>query len=107
MHAMGTTHPAALLISAGEFQNPWLQQFFRRVLFPISGSAGDSRLASALKEPLARALDSCESNLEDFVMPPDRSSDAEAKSYCPRCHGQFLAGVEVCADCRGMNLRSF
>lgn len=106
VHAMGTTHPVALLISAGEFQNPWLQQFIRRVLFPISGGAGDSRLASALREPLARALGTCERNIEDFVVPPDRSADAQAKSYCPRCHGLFLAGVKSCADCQGMKLRS-
>ena len=105
VHAMGTTHPAGLILSSGDFENPWLGKFIRRVLFPISGPAGDARLASALRPPLVRALASCGRKIEDFDAMPDRSSDPEAKNYCPRCHGLFLAGVEICADCQGMKLR--
>ncbi len=107
VHAMGTTHPVGLILSSGDFENPWLRKFIRRVLHPIPGITGDVRLASALRPPLVLALARCGRTLEEFDVAPDHSSDATAANYCPRCHGLFLAGVKTCADCQRMPLRSF
>lgn len=105
VHAMGTTHPVGLILSSGDFENPWLKKFIRRVLHPISGVTGDTRLAAALRPPLVQALAQCGRGIEDFDTVPDGSGDPGVKAYCPRCHGLFLAGVETCADCQGMKLR--
>ncbi|MES2660317.1 MAG: hypothetical protein V4689_16965 [Verrucomicrobiota bacterium] len=107
VHAMGTTHPVGLILSSGDLENPWLGKFIRRVLHPIPGVTGDARRAFALRPPLVCALARSGRKIEDFDTVPDRSSDAEVSSYCPRCHGLFLVGVETCADCQGMKLRSF
>lgn len=104
VHAMGTTHPVGLILSTGDFENPWLAGFVRRVLHPLAEEAGR---AAAIREPLSAALISCGRNLEDFDTAPDRSNDAGVERYCPRCHGLFLASVESCRDCRGMRLRRF
>jgi hypothetical protein len=107
VHAMATTHSVGLLLSSGDFENPWLGKYIRRVLHPMAGLAGDARLASALQPPLLRALARCGRSIEEFDTVPDRSDDAGAVNYCPRCHGLFLVAVETCADCQGMKLRSF
>ncbi|MEO6474539.1 hypothetical protein [Luteolibacter sp.] len=107
VHAVGTTHPVGLILSSGDFDNPWLGGFVRRVLHPMSGVTGDNRRANALRIPLVRALARCGREIEEFDTAPDRSSEPEAVSYCPRCHGLFLPGVETCADCHGMKLRRF
>ncbi len=102
VHAMGTTHPVGLLLSAGDFENPWLGRFVRRVLHPIDT---DLRHAAAVRPMLVKALARWGRQIEDFDTVPDHSADAGAVSYCPRCHGLFLAGVKSCADCRGLALR--
>jgi hypothetical protein len=105
VHALATTHPVGLILSSGDFENPWLARFIRRVLFPIPGTSGDTMLAAALRPPLVRALARCGKKISDFDTVPDHSSDPEAANYCPRCHGMFLAKVDSCADCQGMKLR--
>ena len=104
VHAMATTHPVGLLLSSGDFTNPWLGRFIRQILHPMTG---DSRYAAAIRPALVRALASRGKQLGDFDTIPDRSNDTEAAAYCPRCHGLFLTGVTSCSDCRGMMLRSF
>ncbi len=104
VHAMGTTHPAGLILASGDFENPWLARFVRRVLHPIRD---ETLLAAALHVPLEISLKRCGKTFADFDSIPSRSTDAEAEAYCPRCHGLFLAAVDSCRDCHGMTLRKF
>ena len=104
VHAMGTTHPVGLLLSSGDLENPWLGQFVRGVLHPREGERG---VSSALRPFLVRALSGSGKKLEDFDFEPDHSDDAQAASYCPRCHGLYLAQVATCPDCKGLGLRTF
>jgi hypothetical protein len=104
VHAMGNTHPVGLLLSSGDVGNPWLGRFVRRILHPQDGECG---VSSALRPILTRALSGSGKILEDFDFEPDRSGDAQAASYCPRCHGLYLAEVATCPDCRGFVLRAF
>lgn len=107
VHAMGTTHPAGLILSSGDLENPWLGSFIRRVLHPRPGSEGDSGFSSAVRPLLGRALSVRRSYMENFGVPPDRSNDPEAAGYCPRCHGLYRADIQSCQDCQGLALQSF
>jgi len=107
VHAMGTTHPAALILATRDLTNPWLAGFIRRILHPLPGVAEDAGFAAALRPVLATALARCGLSLDDFDGAPDRAGDAAAVAYCPRCHGRYLARVKACPDCRGMRLRDF
>lgn len=105
VHAMGTTHPAALLLWARDLENPWLAGFIRRVLHPFPEDTADTRFSKTLKPLLEDALAGCGKRLDDFDSEPDGSKDAEAKRYCPRCHGLFLGQITCCTDCHGIPLR--
>ena len=107
VHAMGTTHPAGLILSTPALTNPWLASLIRRLLHPLPGVAEDAGVAAALLPPLTAALATRKKMLEDFDGPPDRSLDPSACAYCPRCHGRYLARVKACPDCRGLPLRNF
>lgn len=107
VHALGTTHPAALLLATGDLENPWLAGFIRGLCHPRPGVTGDATVAAALLPPITRALTRCDRTVADFDLPPDHSRDPAAVSYCPRCHGMFLAQVTACPDCRGLTLRPF
>jgi hypothetical protein len=107
VHAMGTTHPVGLILSSGDLKNPELGRFVRRVLHPRPDTEGDSGFSSAVRPLLGRALSVRGSTLENFVVPPDRSNDPEAATYCPRCHGLYRADIRTCQDCQGLRLRSF
>ncbi len=104
VHAMGTTHPVGLILASGDFENPWLAAFVRRILHP---TPDEIRLTAALRGPLEISLKSCGKKFEDFDTTPNRSSDAEVQAYCPRCHGLYLGGVDSCHDCHEMPLRKF
>lgn len=107
IHAMGTTHPAGLMLATGDFSNPWLGDFVRRVLHPLPGVAADAGWASALHAPLAAALAHCGKSMQDYDAAPDAADDPAASAYCPRCHGRYLAPVQSCPDCLGLELRGF
>lgn len=107
VHAMGTTHPAALLIWAGDLENPWLAGFIRRVLHPAPESSGEASYSQTLRPLLEKALIQKGKRIEDFDGEPDRSGDDQAERYCPRCHGLYLKRMSHCADCRGLALRQF
>jgi hypothetical protein len=107
VHAMGTTHPAGLILSSGDFENPWLGRFIRKILHPRPGADGDELMSSVLRPLLDSALQRLGRSIGDFETVPDRSSDQEANTYCPRCHGLFLAGVKSCPDCRDIAVRPF
>ncbi len=104
VHAMVTTHAAGLILSSGDFENPWLGNFVRKVLHPLTK---DAELQSAIRPSLDRALASCGKTALDFDVPPDRTSDPQAAKFCPRCHGLYLAQIETCPDCQGLRLRDF
>ncbi len=99
VHAMATTHPAALLVAVGDLENPWLAGFLRRIRHPRPGKAGDAACRSALL-PLVERIPTLE-------MPPDRTGDAGARSWCPRCHGVYRENVTECPDCGGLPLHRF
>jgi hypothetical protein len=107
VHAMGTTHPVGLLLATSDLSNPWLGGFVRRLLHPRPGVAADAGLTSALQPVLAAALARCGKTLHDFDGAPSAADDPAARSYCPRCHARFLAGVPTCPDCRGVKVRTF
>ncbi|MCX6876859.1 MAG: hypothetical protein NTW21_24055 [Verrucomicrobia bacterium] len=107
VHAMGTTHPAGLILATRDLTNPWLGGFVRRVLHPLPGVAEDAGFSPALQALLAAALSRCGKMLEDFDGMPEHADDPAAGAYCPRCHGRYLAHVKFCPDCRGLALREF
>jgi hypothetical protein len=107
VHAMGATHPAALLIGSGKLDHPWLARWIRRVLFPMPDLDSDAGFSSAMRPHLERALSRTGRGLSDYDTEPDRSDDPDAARYCPRCHGLFMRQVEHCPDCRGLELRDF
>jgi hypothetical protein len=105
VHAMGSTHPVGLILSTADFGNPWLGRFVRRVLHPLPGDTGNQAWCKAMRHLLAGALARCGRDLEQFDLPPDISDDEAATSYCPRCHGLYLAGILTCRDCPELELR--
>ena len=106
-HAMGITHPVGLILSSGDFDNPWLARFVRRILFPLPGVAEDIAFSAAVRSPLTRALLGSGRSLEDFDTMPDHTNDPVSVRYCPRCHGRYLVEVITCPDCTGVALRCF
>jgi hypothetical protein len=106
VHAMGCTHPVGLILSTGDFGNPWLGRFVRRVLHPLPGDTGNLAWCRAMRPLLVEALSKCGRDLEEFDFPPDSSEDEAAASYCPRCHSLYLAGVLTCKDCPELEVRS-
>jgi hypothetical protein len=107
VHAMGTTHPVGLILSARDFENPWLGRFVRSTLYPMPGLAEDAAFQAALRPLLDRALTHVGKTAEDFDLPPDRADDLEATRFCPRCHALYRTEVESCSDCRGVTVKDF
>ena len=107
VHAMGTTHPAGLILSTRDLHNPWLARFARRLLHPLPDVQESAGFSAVLLPLLANALSRCGARLQDFDIPPDRSDDPQAAGYCPRCHSLYLAGVDACPDCHGLELKRF
>lgn len=107
VHAMGTTHPVGLILSARDFENPWLGHFVRCTLYPMPGLAEDAAFQAALRPLLDRALAHGAKMAEDFDRPPDRADDLEATRFCPRCHSLYRAEVESCSDCLGVTVKDF
>lgn len=107
VHAFGATHPVGLLLWSGDWQNPWLGRFARRVIYPLPGSAEETLFSGALKSPLITALARCGKNLSDFDHAPNRERDIDSTHYCPRCHALYLAQVTHCPDCRELKLVKF
>lgn len=107
VHALGTTHPVAMLLSTSDLTNPWLARFIRELRHPRPGLAEDNARAAALVPPLTRALAACGTEPAAFDLPPDHSSDPAATAYCPRCHAMFLEQAADCPDCRGLALMPF
>jgi hypothetical protein len=105
VHAMGSTHPVGLILSTGDLGNPWLARFVRRALHPLPGDTGNQAWCRTMRPLLAPALAKCGRDLEEFDVPPDSSEDEAAASYCPRCHGLYLAGVLTCKDCPKLEVR--
>lgn len=107
VHAFARTHPAGLLIASGATRQPWLCRFIRSLLFPRPSHPGDVARAFAYLPEIGKILQRRGMEPSEFDAAPDRSSDPEAASYCPRCHGMFLSGTEKCTDCGGLPLRAF
>ncbi len=60
------------------------------------------KLTEAVEESLKQAgLDP-----EELVRPPQRESPS-CRSYCPRCHGQFVHAEGICPYCSGIRLEAF
>ncbi len=104
VHAMATTHPVALILGGGDFDNPWLGNFMRKILHPLPDR---TCCASALKSHVAEAFNRSGKRLEDFDSPPARSDESASTRYCPRCHGLYVKPVSNCPDCAGIALREF
>lgn len=105
-------HPlaaAAVLCPPGPFVD-----LARRALLdarrpPREEDSGDERAARAwygerLRDSLERLVRGTGARLEDVLAPPARR-DAQARSYCPRCHCQYLAPSGECPDCGGLQLQ--
>jgi hypothetical protein len=105
--AFSRLHPAAVLISSGATDHPWLCGFVRKLMFPRTNYTGDAALAFTVLPILEKILIQRNMKPGDFDVAPDHSSDPEAKTYCPRCHGMFLGGTDSCTDCGGLPLRPF
>jgi hypothetical protein len=60
---------------------------------------------SCLENQLREVLLSSGIDNTDLLKPP--APDPDARSYCPRCHSQFVLAAGVCEDCRGVRLMSF
>lgn len=99
VHAMGCTHPVGLILSSEDSGNPWLARLARKVLYPLPRDEGNQAWCRAMRPLLARAFADFSKGLEQYDVPPDHSDDEAAASYCPRCHGLYLAGVLSCKDC--------
>ncbi len=106
VHAMATVHPAALLVWARDFDNPWLSGFVRRILHPAPAHAGDVLFAGTLHPLVSRLLASRGKCLEDYDREPGHGNDHDAKRYCPRCHGLFTKTIQSCPDCHGLALKN-
>lgn len=107
VHAFARTHPAAILMSSGATDHPWLSTFLRSLLFPRPKHPGDAARTATLLPALGKILLRKNKQPADFDTAPDRTSDPDASAYCPRCHGMFLRGRETCGDCGDMPLRPF
>ena len=55
---------------------------------------------------LAAALARCGRTFDDYDGAPEVADDPAAGAYCPRCHGRYLAHVQSCPDCLGLQLRT-
>jgi len=106
LHAMGTTHPVGLMLATRDLTNPWLGGFVRCMLHPLPGVAADAAFGAALRGPLAAALARCGKTFDDYDGAPEVADDPAAGAYCPRCHGRYLAHVQSCPDCLGLQLRT-
>ncbi len=107
VHAFAETHPAAILLSHGATENPWLGQFVRSLRYPRPTHPGDIALAETALGPLENSLARFALGTDRYLTAPDRSEDPEATAWCPRCHGMFLDGVAACRDCGGLSLEKF
>lgn len=105
VHAMATTHPAALLLWAGDSGNPWLARFVRQLLHPSPNRENELLASRSLLPVVGRALGRHGIQAADYDHEPDRADDPQARRYCPRCHGLFLEQVTECPDCAGVALR--
>ncbi len=105
IHAMATTHPAALLLSTGDWENPWFKKLVRRFIHPLPSDAADRDYAESSTRLMFPILASRSISLDDLNQPPGRGGDAAAAGYCPRCHGLFLPAVATCPDCPGLRIR--
>jgi len=106
VHAMATTHPAALLLSTGDVDNPWLAKFSRELLHPRPDIPYDDDRAAMIRPLLQKALSRHGRNVADHDTAPV-SDDEAATRFCPRCHAVFADGVDTCSDCRGVPLKGF
>ena len=105
VHAMGATHPVALLLSAGDTGNPWFVRWIREILHPRPGMPADAVFSAAVLPVLAPVLARMGHTPDGFSNPPASGDDPNATGYCPRCHGRFLPGVATCGDCGGLPVR--
>ncbi|WAC19299.1 hypothetical protein OVA24_18900 [Luteolibacter sp. SL250] len=107
VHAMATTHPAALLLSTGDTENPWLGRFSRELLHPRPDVPHDDDRAALLRPLLEKALLPHNRDLSLYGTIPSDSGDEAATRFCPRCHSVFADGVDSCTDCKGVPLKAF
>lgn len=107
IHAMATTHPAALLLSSGDTKNPWLASFSRELLHPRPDAAYDDDRARLIRPLLERGLAALGTDISSYDAAPSATGDEDATSYCPRCHSAFGPGTRTCSDCRGVILKEF
>lgn len=69
VHAMASTHPAALILSSGDTQNRWLAEFSRKLLFPHSQDQSDALRCAALRPLMDRALSQFGKSCADYDIP--------------------------------------
>lgn len=105
VHAMSTIHPVSLLLWSRQLDHPWLAHFLRQIIHPLPAQPHNQGFCLGLKPFLITALGACGRQLSDYDHPPIGSDDAEARQYCPRCHGLYLTHVQTCPDCHGIPLR--
>lgn len=107
VHAMATTHPAALILSTGETGNLWLARFSRELLHPKPDAPYDDDRMAMIRPLLQKALARHGKCIEDYDTMPSRSEDETATRFCPRCHAVFADQVTACSDCRSVPLKDF
>ncbi len=107
VHAFASTHPAAILLAANQTSHAWFHRFIRETVTPRPPHPGDEAFRDSVMPILEKILSKRGSVVSGFIAPPDRSGDPEASSWCPRCHGLFMPGIDVCNDCGRLGLRKF
>lgn len=106
VHAMATTHPAALILSTGDTNNKWLAKFSRELIYPRSGVSFDQERSNLLRPFLEQALALQGQQLVNYDHIPAKD-DPDADFYCPRCHALFAQHLNHCSDCLGVTLKPF
>lgn len=102
VHAMGATHPVAMMLATRDLENPWLARHVRGFLHP---ARDHEAIAAFILPHLDRAISRAGGSLRDLDRVPDTRHDPQAERYCPRCHALYQQHIGSCADC-GLELRA-
>lgn len=73
---------------------------------PPEAPEAEAWFRARLRREIERRAARVGGSMEELLRPVLASSP-EARGYCPRCLGQYVAGVELCPDCGGIPLVKF
>ncbi len=86
------------------------QKTFLQMLYPpqrpdTDASTPRARVVDASNTELARTLRAwlpSQGIAPETILAPPEAHDQRCKSYCPRCHGQFVEPTATCVSCGGV-----